>query len=266
MRDRYNREISYLRISVTDRCNLRCRYCMPEEGVPLREHREMLSFEQIAAIVRAGVGLGIRKVRLTGGEPLVRRGIVNLVRGLAQIKGLEQLGMTTNGILLPRYADRLREAGLQSVNISIDTLDPVRYRELTRGGKVERAIAGVDAAREAGFHPVKINTVVNESSSQEELLALAEFCAQRGILLQRIREYTLTAAKQDDVSYERPPRCAECNRLRLTADGTLKPCLHSDQEIPVDLSDPERSLREAVAGKPARGAACSNRAMIAIGG
>jgi cyclic pyranopterin phosphate synthase len=266
MRDRYNREISYLRISVTDRCNLRCLYCMPEEGVSLRRHDDMLSFEQIEAIVRAGVRLGITKVRLTGGEPLVRSGIVELVRRLASVRGLERLAMTTNGTLLPRFAPALRRAGLDSVNISLDTLDPDRYAELTRGGDVRAAVAGVEAARQAGFHPIKINVVVQNGSTDTDLPLLEEFCRSRGLLLQRIREYALSSAKQESAGYERPPRCGECNRLRLTADGLLKPCLHSDREIAVDFTDPERSLRETIASKPAKGSACTNRAMVAIGG
>ena len=266
MRDRFSREISYLRISVTDRCNLRCRYCMPEEGVPLKHHDDLLSLEQIVDVVRAGVGLGVTKVRLTGGEPLLRRGIVDLVRQLRGIAGLDYLAMTTNGILLPKFAQELREAGLHGVNISLDTLDPHRYRDLTRGGDVTRAVAGVDAACAAGFSPIKINAVVSETRAKDDVDALAKFCAARGIVLQRIREYTLTADKRENIEYERPPRCTECNRLRLTADGKLKPCLHSNHEIPVNLDDPGESIKQAVAAKPAHGALCSNRSMMAIGG
>ncbi|MFW5786229.1 MAG: GTP 3',8-cyclase MoaA, partial [bacterium] len=167
MYDRFNREITYLRISVTDRCNLRCTYCMPSCGVDLKSHHDMLTFEEITEIARVAVGLGIRKIRLTGGEPLVRRGIVELVRQLAAIEGLETLAMTTNGILLPRYARDLRAAGLQAVNISLDTLDAARYREMTRGGRVEDAVAGVDAAIVAGFRPIKINVVVPEAAASD---------------------------------------------------------------------------------------------------
>ena len=135
MYDSYNREITYLRISVTDKCNLRCRYCMPEEGVPVRRHEEFLSFEEITAVVRAAVKLGVTKVRLTGGEPLVKRGIVDLVRMVRSVEGLRHLAMTTNGTLLARFAGELKAAGLDSVNVSLDTLDPERYRHLTRGGR-----------------------------------------------------------------------------------------------------------------------------------
>lgn len=266
MFDRFNRSIDYLRISVTDKCNLRCTYCMPCEGVPQKLHSEVLRFEQIVAVVEAAVSLGITKVRLTGGEPLVRRGIVDLVGQLGAVTRIEKLAMTTNGILLPRYARELKDAGLSSVNVSLDTLDPKRYEALTRGGNLTQAIAGVDAAVAAGFAPIKINTVVRDDTTQEELLALAAFCAERGILLQRIREYSLSSQKQDAHQYERPPSCAACNRIRLTADGKLKSCLHSDEEIPIDFADIEGSIRRAVTAKPKHGAACTNRSMISIGG
>ena len=265
MYDSYNRRIDYLRISVTDKCNLRCRYCMPEEGVPVRGHGEFLSFEQISAVVRAAVGLGVTKVRLTGGEPLVKRGIVDLVGMLHGIAGLRHLAMTTNGTLLTRYAGDLKAAGLDSLNISLDTLDPQRYRRLTRGGEIRSVLAGIDAAAVHRF-PVKINTVVLEDTSEQEIEGLRRFCSERGLKLQLINHYDLAAEKRDDYRYDRPPRCEECNRIRLLADGTLKPCLHSDQEIPVDMNDIEGSLLETVARKPARGQACTVRNMMEIGG
>ncbi len=265
MYDSYNRRIDYLRISVTDKCNLRCRYCMPEEGVPVREHEEFLSFEQITAVVRAAVRLGVTKVRLTGGEPLVKRGIVDLVGMLRGVEGLRHLAMTTNGTLLTRYAGALKAAGLDSLNISLDTLDPQRYRRLTRGGEIRRVLAGIDAATAHRF-PVKINTVVLDDTSEQEIEGLRRFCSERGLKLQLINHYDLTTEKRDDYRYDRPPRCEECNRIRLLADGTLKPCLHSDQEIPVDMNDIEGSLLETVARKPARGQVCTVRNMMEIGG
>lgn len=264
--DRYNRPITYLRISVTDRCNLRCTYCMPECGVELKQHDQMLSYEEIAEVARVAVSLGINKIRLTGGEPLVRRNIVDLVSLLSPIEGLQMLAMTTNGVMLPLYAMALREAGLRSVNISLDTLDPERYRRLTRGGDVQKAIAGVDAAVAAGFEPIKINTVVSSDGPQEEIANLEEFCKSRGVQLQRIGEYHLDQNKIDFDNFERPPKCAYCNRLRLTADGYLKPCLHSDAEVPVDSRNIEMSIRQAVGLKPKKGTVCTNRNMVSIGG
>lgn len=159
MQDLYGREINYLRVSVTDKCNLRCVYCMPEEGVEVRSHSEFLSFEQIAEVVQAGAEIGIKKIRLTGGEPLVKRGILQLVEMIRRIKDIEHIGMTTNGTLLAKAAAGLKKAGLDSINISLDTLDPARYREITRVGSIERVLEGIEAARAEGF-PVKINTVV----------------------------------------------------------------------------------------------------------
>ena len=266
MYDRYNRRITYLRISVTDRCNLRCSYCVPACGVRSLEYHEILSFEQITEIATAAVGMGIEKIRLTGGEPLVRKGIVQLVGQLATIPGLRVLGMTTNGLLLRRYATGLRTAGLDSINISLDTLDPVRFHALTRGGRIEDAIAGVDAAVAAGFAPIKINAVVDDQTDSADVQRLREFCLERGVQLQRIGRYRLDTAKPTYERLERPPRCSVCNRLRLTADGKLKPCLHSNVEIPIDFRDIEDAICRAVSAKPAEGTVCTNRAMSAIGG
>jgi len=162
--DRFNRSINYLRISVTDRCNLRCRYCMPEEGVVGMNHRDMLTFEEITESVRVAVGMGIDKIRITGGEPLVRKDIVNLVAMISAVEGAKDLTMTTNGIFLEEFARPLKEAGLQRINISLDTMDADRYRKITRGGDLNRVLNGIKAAKEAGLTPVKINCVVFKSS------------------------------------------------------------------------------------------------------
>ena len=265
MYDPFERRITSLRISVTERCNLRCTYCMPEEGVPARSPGEFLSFEQIVAVARAAVGLGITKVRLTGGEPLVRRGIVDLVRMIAGIDGLDHLAMSTNGTLLAPHARELKEAGLHSVNISLDTLDPVRYSQITRGGRMEDALAGMRAAVAEGF-PVKINMVVMPDTTPAEIEGMRGFCSAEGARLQRIRLYSLRQEKTDAGSFDRPHACESCNRIRLTADGMLKPCLHSDSEVALDFSHLADSLRAAVLAKPKRGSVCVGRAMPQIGG
>ena len=167
MRDTYRREINYLRVSVTDRCNLRCVYCMPPEGVKFLPHDEVLRTEEIEAVIRAGTKVGIKKIRLTGGEPLVRKGIRNLVRRVASIPGIDDITMTTNGILLPLHAAALKEAGLKRVNISLDTLKNERYREITRVGELASAWKGIQAALDVGLHPVKINTVVVRGINDE---------------------------------------------------------------------------------------------------
>lgn len=266
MLDRFGREITYLRVSVTDRCNFRCTYCMPEREVKFRPRSEILSLESIARVVEAGATLGIRKIRLTGGEPLVRRNLPELVSQISRISGIEHIGMTTNGALLSRYARELRHAGLSSVNISLDTLEPETFSRIAQRGRLEDVLAGVDAAVAVGFSPIKVNMVVTPDTSEGEIEMMREFCEARGMKLQLIAHYRLDLDKHSEHNFDRPPNCAECNRLRLTADGVLKPCLHSNIEIPVDLEDPCASLQEAVRLKPKAGTTCSNRNMAAIGG
>lgn len=158
--DKYNRKIDYLRISVTDRCNLRCLYCMPQEGVKPKPHEEILSYEEIKSFAAASVKAGISKVRLTGGEPLVRKDAVKLVEMIANIPGLKDISLTTNGTLLPEFGEELKRAGLRRVNISIDSLDPQAYEKITRIGKLEHALAGLEKSFDIGFEPVKVNTVL----------------------------------------------------------------------------------------------------------
>jgi len=270
MLDRFDRDINYLRISVTDKCNLRCFYCMPEEGVQHRDHEEFLSFEQIVEVVQTAVDLGLTKIRLTGGEPLVKRGIVELVAMIKGIKGtaggtVEHLAMTTNALLLGTLASALKRAGLDSVNISLDTLDPVRYRSITRWGDLSDTMRGIDAALREGF-PIKINMVVFQETGKKEILQMQEFCNQKGLKLQLINHFSLSEEKGNHYSFDRPPDCSRCNRIRLLADGSLKPCLHSDTEIKLDLKDIKASLVKAVQMKPERGSICLNRNMIEIGG
>jgi cyclic pyranopterin phosphate synthase len=327
--DAYNRPISYLRISVTDRCNLRCIYCMPPNGVPSRAHEEILRYEEIETVVRAATELGISKVRLTGGEPLVRLGIVDLVRMLAHIPGVDDLSMTTNGILLSRYAADLAEAGLQRLNVSLDTLRPERFRRITRLGQLKDVLAGMEAAWQAGLEPVKVNTVVIRGMNDDEVVDLARKTIEaewnvrfiewmpvgNDIMVeskwheqivtgQEIRQRIETelgvlepaqvSAGGGPARYYRLPDakgtlgfitpisehfCYQCNRLRLTADGRLRPCLLSDYEI--DLRTPLRQgaslteIREllihSIRAKPERhhldeSASPRERAMSEIGG
>ncbi len=267
MRDSFGRTIDYLRISVTDKCNQRCRYCMPASGIVHRRHDEVMRIEEYLAVVATAATLGITKVRLTGGEPLVRHGIVELVEGIAGVPGIEIVAMTTNGTLLASMARPLYEAGLTHLNISIDTMDPERYSIITRGGRLEHAIAGALAARDIGFERIKINVVAGTHwVDSPDRVALETFCRRNGFTLQRIAEYDLTARKQDTRTFERPLPCGTCNRIRLLSTGRLKPCLHSDQEIPVDFNDIAESLKRAALAKPKRGTACTNRGMVEIGG
>ena len=253
MYDRFNRKINYLRISVTDRCNLRCLYCMPEEGVKLLPHGEILSFDEIAAFARVAVSMGIEKIRITGGEPLVRKGIVELVRMISSIGGIKDLSMTTNGTMLTRFAMPLKEAGLQRVNISLDTLDPGKYSIITRGGVLKDALDGIDAAIEAGLTPVKLNCVVKESSREEDAVSVTRFGLEKGIEVRYIRQMDLARGDFGIVEGGDGGNCSICNRLRLTANGLVKPCLFNDLAFDIRKLGNEEAIRMAVEQKPACG-------------
>ena len=298
--DSFGRSIDYLRISVTDRCNLRCIYCMPPEGVPQMSHSEILSYEEIRTVVQAAAELGINKIRLTGGEPLVRAELPKLIKMLSRIEGIQELSLTTNGTLLKNYALELRQAGLSRINVSLDTLKPDRFRYITRLGRLKDVLEGISAAKKAGFDPVKINAVVMQGINDDEILDFArmtyeEGCHVRFIELmpfkgmaefipsvevrQRIsllgklepcpsitgngpaRYYRLAGAK-GTIGFISPltelPFCSRCNRIRLTPDGRLRPCLLGEDEI--DLKMPLRNnasteelrrlILKAVASKP----------------
>ena len=324
--DTFNRPISYLRISITDRCNLRCVYCMPSEGVPWRLHDEILRYEEIELIVRAAASLGISKVRLTGGEPLVRLGFVEFVRMLARIPGIDDLAMTTNGTLLARYAAELAQAGLKRVNVSLDTLQPERFRQITRRGEFAQVFEGIYAAREAGLVPLKLNTVVVRGLNDDEVVDLARLTLEGdwhvrfiewmplgtnaawasdgyvsvGEVRRRIEDALgeLVPAKvrvgNGPARYYRLPGavgtigfispisehfCYQCNRLRLTADGRLRPCLLSDYEIDLrtslrqgaSLTEVRELLIRSIGAKPERhhldeSISPRERAMSEIGG
>lgn len=186
--DLYGRKHDYLRISVTDRCNLRCLYCMGPEGVQAIPHDQILSYEEILEVVRAGAGLGINRIRLTGGEPLVRKGLPQLINRINEVPGIHDLSMTTNGLLLPEYARSLKEAGLQRVNISLDSLKPAVYRKITRCGELHQALAGIEAALEAGLKPVKINIVLMKGINHREVPAFLKMALERELHL-RFIEY-----------------------------------------------------------------------------
>ena len=173
MVDKYSRKINYLRVSVTDRCNLRCIYCMPAEGISCLRHEEILNYEEIHRIIRIATQLGIRKVRLTGGEPLVRKGITGFVQSLSTIRALEDISMTTNGILLENFAEELFHAGMRRINISLDSLDAEKYRQITRLGDLQTVLRGIEKARETGFSPIKINIVAIKGFNDDEILDFA---------------------------------------------------------------------------------------------
>lgn len=266
MFDSFNRQISYLRISVTDRCNLRCRYCMPQEGVQLMRHEDILSFEEIAQIVETLVPLGISKIRFTGGEPLVRKGIEQLIGMISAIPGVNDLSLTTNGLLLDKYADVLVNNGLKRINISLDTVDPDLYRELTRGGEIDQVFKGIDAAQRAGLDPVKINCVKSEQSNEEDLHLLREFCVERGLELRFIRQMDLASGLFSQVEGGQGGNCKICSRIRLTANGYFKPCLFSENEFSIRELGIVKAFEMAIGHKPKKGRLNTKNAFYNIGG
>ena len=279
LQDSFNRNINYLRVSVTDRCNLRCLYCMPEQGISLKRHEDILRYEEIGRLVRVAAELGIVKVRLTGGEPLVRPGLDELVGMLAEVPGIDDLSLTTNGVLLASQAKALAAAGLKRVNVSLDSLREERFHTITRRGRLADVLAGIEVAQDTGLTPVKINMVVMRGVNDDEVIDFAQrtladgwhvrfieimplgegaHCSGDGYVptaeIRRTIEAALGAlepGKQDmygPARYWRLPGalgtigfispisehfCHYCNRLRLTADGRLLPCLLSEGEVDV---------------------------------
>lgn len=325
-RDDFGRAINYLRVSVTDRCNLRCVYCMPDEGIEKRPHADMLRYEELALVIRAAAELGICKVRLTGGEPLARLGLPGFVRMVAAIPGIDDLSMTTNGTLLARHAAALADAGLHRVNISLDTLRADRFEQITRRGRLGDVWAGITAAKASGLIPIKLNMVVIRGLNDDEVIDFARRTATDGWHVRYI-EWMPVGANSNwagngvvpipeirrrieaelgplepvhgpmgngPARYYRLPGtqgtvgfigalsehfCDTCNRLRLTADGRLRPCLMNAHEI--DLSATLRAgagletvktlLAQAIQRKPQRHHLDENlspmdRTMAEIGG
>ena len=266
MYDRYNRHINYLRISVTDRCNLRCRYCMPEEGVTLMDHRDILSFEEITDVVKVAVMLGVDKFRITGGEPLVRKNIVTLISMIAAIEGVKDLSMTTNGILLEQLALPLKEAGLKRVNISLDTTNEEKFKEITRGGDINKVLKGIEAARRAGLEPIKINCVVYKSSREDDAQEVKEFCRINNLQVRFIHQMNLETGEFSVVEGGDGGNCHLCNRLRLTANGMVKPCLFDEEEFSVRELGAEKALLAALNIKPLNGCLNTKGSFYNIGG
>jgi GTP 3',8-cyclase len=305
--DSFQRPINYMRVAITDRCNFRCIYCMPEHGVPWIPHPGILTYEELITVIKAGAELGIDRIRITGGEPLVRHGLVDFVRMVAAVPGMQDISLTTNGTFLAKYAADLKKAGLNRVNVSLDTLDPEKFRRICRsvekGGDLEAVLAGITAANEVGLKPVKINMVVMAGINDDEILDFARRTIDHewhvrfielmpytghdsqtpsGIPAREIKSRLDPLGKMEPFKHQRgngPAKyyrfpdakgtvgfitaisehfCISCNRLRLTADGKLRPCLMSEKMI--DLREPLRRgissdalkdlIKEAVLAKP----------------
>lgn len=294
MKDEFGREIHYLRLSVTERCNLRCRYCMPEEGICKKSHDEMLTEDEMIMAVEAAASLGFDKLRITGGEPLVKKNILSICSRAASVKGIEEVCLTTNGTLLSQFARPLREAGVSRLNISLDTLDPFKYSYITRREMFDSALQGIACAMEAGFRRIKINTVLIGGFNDTEIRNLAELTIDNPVDVRFIelmpmydsgefgqdamipceavlvslpelkpaeadggvaRLYRLPGAKGNIglISPVSSHFCSSCSRIRLTADGNLKPCLHSSIEYPIrglNFDEMTARFQEAISGKP----------------
>lgn len=303
LRDKFERVIDYMRISITDRCNLRCVYCMPKNGVKLFEHMEVLTYDEITRVAGIAASLGVRKIRITGGEPLIRKNVTGLIASLKAINGIEDISLTTNGILLAKHARELADAGLNRVNISLDTLRSDRYREIARGGDISLVLEGIKAAEDAGLLPVKINMVLIRNLNDDEVQDFArmtlttprhvrfiEFMPIGSRDLWNDEKYISTDELKKSVEKigplipvrfrKRGPAryfrfdgapgvigfisalthhfCGDCNRLRLTADGKLRPCLFSETEIDLKPAlrqqspdkEIERLLQLAIEVKP----------------
>jgi len=266
MLDKYNREINYLRISITDRCNLRCTYCMPPDGIKLVSHSDILSFEKITEITREAVKLGVNKIRITGGEPLVRHGVVDLVRMLSGINGIRDFAMTTNGTLLDKFASPLKAAGLQRVNISLDTTNPERYRQITRNGNIKDVFRGIKAAQDAGLTPIKINTVIETSPEEADARLVAEFAKTNNLQVRFIRKMDLNKGDFWQVIGGEGGNCARCNRLRLTSSGMVKPCLFSDLGFDTKKLGAREALQQAIHHKPKAGHISNSTTFYGLGG
>lgn len=291
MQDSHGRNIDYLRVSLTDRCNLRCIYCMPEEGVDKKHHADIMRFEEVIKVVKVCSTLGIRKVRYTGGEPLILKGIEELIYNTSKLQGIDDISITTNGVLLYDAADSLKKAGLNRVNISLDTMKEDKYRMVTRGGDIKKIFSAIEKCISLGLNPVKINAVLIKGINDNEIEDFINLTREMPVHVRfielmpigegvKLYEYGaisseeiidnlvgLIPVKTDRSSTARVFKvkdskgtigfispmsckfCSECNRLRLTSSGTIKPCLHSESET---------SIREYIENEVALTAAIKN--------
>jgi cyclic pyranopterin phosphate synthase len=239
---------------------------MPEKGITLLRRGDILSFEEIVSFTKIAVEKGIDKVRLTGGEPLTRKNIVYLIQLLANIDGIKDLSLTTNGILLKEFAKPLKDAGLHRVNISLDTVDPEKFKEITRGGDFDRVMQGIAAAEAAGLLPIKINCVVNKSSDEPDALRVKAYCESRKFNVRFIHRMNLETGEYAPVEGGTGGNCKICNKLRLSSDGNLRPCLFDDLSFNVRELGPEKAILMAIDAKPECGTKSVQNKFSVIGG
>jgi cyclic pyranopterin phosphate synthase len=239
---------------------------MPEDGVTMLKHEDILSFNEIVDFVHVAAHMGITKVRITGGEPLVRKGIVSLIAMIANVDGITDLAMTTNAVLLKQFAQPLFDAGLKRVNISLDTLNPKKFKEITRGGSIDYVIEGIQTAKEVGFSPIKINCVIKESSNEPDALEVKQFAEANGLQVRFIPLMDLNNGIHGIVEGGEGGDCTRCNRLRLTANGMVKPCLFSDIGYNIREIGAREALLKAVEVKPECGGISMKSEFYNIGG
>jgi cyclic pyranopterin phosphate synthase len=266
MYDGYHRRIDYLRVSLTDRCNLQCHYCMPKGKNNNLAVVDQLSKDEIISVIKEALQLGIRRVRFTGGEPQLFKGILQLVRELKSLQGLEELSLTSNGVLLSPLAEDLKEAGLDRVNISLDTINRDLYKQITTEDALDRVFQGIDAAKKVGFDPIKINAVHLDLIPKEEYLLLEDFCNQRGLQLRYIEEMNLAQGTFSVISSGNRGDCSKCNRLRLLSNGDIKPCLFHGDVYNVKELGIKQALEKACQLKPQRGIKNPREEFYQIGG
>ncbi len=302
MEDTFGRKITYLRVSVTELCNLRCRYCMPEDGVCKKSHLEMMTEEETIQAIKAAAEMGVKKVRITGGEPLVKKNIISICEKAASVEGIEEVCITTNGVLLPQMAETLKSVGVSRVNISLDTLNPDKFKYITRIGTLDQTMDGIHAAVDAGFKKVKINTVLIGGFNDDEIEDLANLTKEYPVdvrfielmpmydsgefgkaaylpgkeVIKKLPALEKVPADGGVAALYRLPEafgniglinpvsahfCNECNRVRLTSDGKIKPCLHSSAEYNIkglDYDGMVKVFKEAIQAKPERHKELSN--------
>lgn len=266
MQDNHGRKITTMRISVTDRCNLRCKYCMPAKKITWLPREKVLSLEEIAEVAREAANIGITQIRLTGGEPLLRKGICELVVMLKKINGITEVALTTNGILLNKFVKKLAENGLDRINISLDTLNQKKFCAITQGGKLQDVLCGIDAAINAGIKPIKINCVVEQNSQEKDAQKIKDYAAQKNLKVRFIKKMNLTNGHFAKIEGGSSGNCKTCSRLRLLCDGSIKPCLFSDIEFNVRELGAQKALEMAIKHKPKMGGSCLERSMHEIGG
>ncbi|MCX7954759.1 MAG: radical SAM protein [Bacteroidales bacterium] len=251
--DSFNRKIDYLRISITDRCNYRCRYCINTQVVEFIPYEKILRYEEIIDFVKFVVPYGIEKIKITGGEPLVRKGIIDFIKKIALIRGIKDLSMTTNGFYLEEFAEKLYNAGLRRINVSLDTLDYDKYKEITLNGDLNKVLKGIEKAIKVGFNPIKINSVIDDKTTIYEIENLEKYCYNNGLQLRFIKRMDLKHGLFSKVINGEGGNCATCNRLRLTSDGYLMPCLFNDIRINIREHPYSYCLDFVLKNKPLKG-------------